>query len=126
MILMLKLVQFYHWMLFARGYTFDNGDYVLNGGRGNGDNTWKEYDTQKYSDYSRSKIRVLRASVINMPLITLSAVWYILKYTETFYILIIYVLILGIFFTYISWKSYNLSLKQYYDKARALETSKKV
>lgn len=123
---MLKLVQFYHWMLFARGYTFDNGDYVLNGGRGNGDNTWKEYDTQKYSDYSRSKIRVLRASVINMPLITLSAVWYILKYTETFYILIIYVLILGIFFTYISWKSYNLSLKQYYDKARALETSKKV
>lgn len=87
---------------------------------------WKEYDTQKYSDYSRSKIRVLRASVINMPLITLSAVWYILKYTETFYILIIYVLILGIFFTYISWKSYNLSLKQYYDKARALETSKKV
>lgn len=113
-------------MLFARGYTFDNGDYVLNGRRGNGDNTWKEYDTQKYSDYSRSKIRVLRASVINMPLITLSAVWYILKYTETFYILIIYVSILGIFFTYISWKSYNLSLKQYYDKARALEASKKV
>lgn len=86
---------------------------------------WKKYDAQKYSDYSRSKIRILRASIINIPLITMSVIWYILEYFEEFYAVAIYILILGILFTYISWKSYNLSVKRYYDKACALEASEK-
>ena len=86
---------------------------------------WKKYDAQKYSDYSRSKIRILRSSIINIPLITISLIWYILKYNEKFYGITIYVLILGILFTYVSWKSYNLSIKRYYDKACALEISEK-
>lgn len=85
---------------------------------------WKEHDAQKYSDYSRSKIRILRASIINMPLITISILWYILKYFEKPFVLAIYILFLGLLFTYVSWKSYNLSVKRYYDKACALEASK--
>lgn len=86
---------------------------------------WKKYHALKYSDYSRSKIRILRSSIINIPLITISLIWYILRYIEKFYGLTIYVLVLGIFFTYVSWKTYNLSVKRYYDKACALETSEK-
>ncbi len=84
---------------------------------------WKKYDARKYSDYSRSKIRILRASIINIPLVTMSIMWYILKYFKESYAILIFILFLGIFFTYISWKSYKLSIERYYDKACALERS---
>lgn len=84
---------------------------------------WKKYDARKYSDYARSKIRILRASIINIPLLTMSVTWYILKYFKEPYTILIFILFLGTFFTYISCRSYNLSVKRYYDKACALETS---
>lgn len=84
---------------------------------------WKKYDAMKYSDYTRSKIRILRASIINIPLLTMSVTWCILKYFKEPNTILIFILFLGIFFTYISWRSYGLSVKRYYDKACALETS---
>lgn len=84
---------------------------------------WKRFDAQKYSDYSRSKIRILRASIINIPLITISVIWYILIYIENFYDITKYTLFFGMLCTYISWRAYNSSLSKYYEKARALESS---
>ncbi len=86
---------------------------------------WKNFGAEKYADYARSKIRILRASILNIPLITMSSIWYIIEFFDKLYMVVVYVLIIGIFFTYIAWKSYNLSLKRYYDKACALEISGK-
>lgn len=84
---------------------------------------WKKYDAQKYADYARSKIRILRASIINIPLIAVSIIWYLLKYFKEPFDMLIMISALGLLFTYISWKSYDLSVKRYYDKACALELS---
>lgn len=82
---------------------------------------WKKYKAEKYADYARSKIRILRASILNIPLITISSVWYVVRYFDKLYMIVVYILVLGILFTYIAWKSYNLSIERYYDKACALE-----
>ena len=82
---------------------------------------WKKYGAEKYADYVRSKIRILRASILNIPLITISSIWYVIKCFDKLYMIMTYILILGILFTYTAWKSYNLSIKRYYDKAYALE-----
>lgn len=84
---------------------------------------WKKYDAEKYAEYSRTRVRILRASILNLPMISISFMLYVMKYLDKFYMLVIYILILGTLFTYVSWKSYKLSLIRYYDKACALETS---
>lgn len=86
---------------------------------------WKKYDQEKVSDYIRSRIRILRVSTLNTPLITLSFLWYVLVSDETSLFLVIYIIIIGVLFTYISWKSYIKSVQNYYNKARVLELSNK-
>ncbi len=86
---------------------------------------WKKYGAEKYAEYSRTRVRILRASILNLPMISISFILYTMKYLDKFYMLVIYISILGTLFTYISWRSYNLSLKKYYEKACALESSDK-
>lgn len=86
---------------------------------------WKKYDQEKVSDYMRSRIRILRVSTLNTPLITLSFLWHVLVSDETSLFLVIYIIIIGVLFTYISWKSYIKSVQNYYNKARVLELSNK-
>lgn len=84
---------------------------------------WKKYGTEKYAEYARSRIRILRATILNIPLITIGFILYIIEHGDKSYSIIIYVIFLGMLFTYVSWKSYNLSVIRYYNKACALETS---
>lgn len=86
---------------------------------------WKKYDQEKVSDYMRSRIRILRVSTLNIPLITLSFLWSVLVSAGTSLFLVIYIIIIGILFTYVSWKSYIKSVQNYYNKARVLELSNK-
>lgn len=86
---------------------------------------WKKYDQEKVSDYMRSRIRILRVSTLNTPLITLSFLWCVLVSDETYLFLVIYIIIIGVLFTYVSWKSYIKSVQNYYNKARVLELSNK-
>lgn len=69
-------------------------------------------------------MRILRTSIINIPLITISFLWFALK-NEYSILLILYILVLGILFTYISWKSLIKSTNTYYNKARTLQLSEK-
>lgn len=78
---------------------------------------WKNADQEKYFDYTRSRIRIVRASVLNIPLIAISTLWYL----EFKSYLTLYIALLGILFSWISWKSYCKTLKSYYNKARLLE-----
>lgn len=84
---------------------------------------WKKYDQEKVSDYIRSRIRILRISTLNVPLIAISFLWYVLVSAESPLFLTIYIIFLGILFTYISLKSYLKSVRDYYNKAKALESS---
>lgn len=86
---------------------------------------WKKYDAVRYAEFSRTRVKILRASVLNLPLISISFIWYAMKYLDKFYMIVIYILFLGTLFTYISWKSYDLSLIKYYNKTRELEISEK-
>lgn len=86
---------------------------------------WKKYDQEKVSDYMRSRIRILRVSTLNAPLIALSFLWYVLVSVENPLFLVIYIILLGGLFTYVSWKSYIKSVKNYYNKARVIELSNK-
>lgn len=81
---------------------------------------WKKYNLENFSDYTRSRIRILRASTINIPLIMLSLVWYVFIFYKQFSV-IIYIYFIGMLFMYASWKGYKKSLKTYYDKACILE-----
>lgn len=81
----------------------------------------EKYNIENYADYSRSRIRILRASIFNIPLIVIAFLWYVNKYVTKSYLAVIYILVIGIFFTYLAWKSYNLTVKKYYDKVRILE-----
>ena len=86
---------------------------------------WQRHNQEKYFEYAKSKIRILRASTLNLPLITVSFIWYIWNFAESNrIILLIYVFALGSLFTWTSWKAYISSLKSYYDKARLLEQMK--
>ena len=82
---------------------------------------WKKYNQEKFSDYTRSRIRVLRASILNVPLISVSLIWYVLKYFNKKLFVIIYIFLLGFLFTYVSWKSFVKLVSNYYNKARVLE-----
>lgn len=82
---------------------------------------WEKYKQWNVSDYMRSKIRILRVSIINIPLIFLSVLCYIVIYNNESKCALICTIILGVFLTLISIKSYFESVKNYYNKARSLE-----
>lgn len=82
---------------------------------------WESADQEKYFDYTRSRIRIVRASIINIPLIAISILWYLGFKSD----LTLYIILIGTIFFWISWKSYCKTLKSYYNKARLLELNLK-
>lgn len=83
---------------------------------------WQKHNQEEYFKYAKAKIKILRASTLNFPLISISFICYIWNFVETSRnILSIYIFMLGILFTWTSWKAYLDSLKSYYQKARLLE-----
>lgn len=85
---------------------------------------WQKNNVEKYAEFTRVRGRILRASIINLPLITLTLIWYIFNNLCSLN-LIFYILALGILFTYVAWKSYNETLEKYYARAHILEMSEK-
>lgn len=86
---------------------------------------WQETDqAKKYFEYARSRIRILRSSVLNMPLISVNLIWYVCRFDYN-KLLSFYILFLGAFFTLMSWKAFQKLLNSYYNKARVLELCKK-
>lgn len=66
---------------------------------------------------------IIIVSTLNVPIIALSFLWYVLVSVEKPLSLTIYIISLGVLFTYISLKSYVKSVRDYYNKAKALESS---
>ncbi len=87
---------------------------------------WEKYHLEKFSDYMRSKIRILRASILNIPLITFGSIWFVVKYYIQDYMVIIYISLLGIIFSFIAWKSFNETVYLYYIKAHILEMNNRM
>lgn len=83
---------------------------------------WQKFNVGKYAEFTRVRGRILRASIINLPLIILTLTWYIIENLYTLN-LILYIWTLGIIFTYVAWKSYNETLEKYYARAHILEMS---
>lgn len=82
---------------------------------------WQETDqARKYFEYARSRIRILRSSVLNMPLISVTLIWYVFRFDYN-KLLSLYILFLGAFFSLMSWKAFQKLLNSYYNKARMLE-----
>lgn len=76
---------------------------------------------QEHQSYTRSKYRILRSSSLNLPLIFISAVLNIFtNYTGKTY-LAIAVLIIGGFFTLLSYWATICTIKDFYKKARIIE-----
>ncbi len=82
---------------------------------------WEKYNLENFSDYMRSRIRILRASILNIPLITWGSIWFVVKYCNQDYMVIIYISLLGIIFSFIAWKSFKETVYNYYIKAHMLE-----
>lgn len=86
---------------------------------------WEKNHAEKYSDYTKSKIRILRATILNLPLITIAFSWWAFRYMEEPCKVLLYIIVIGVSFTMICCKSYDVTIKRYYDKAHALEESEK-
>ena len=85
-------------------------------------NIYRKNGHVDFFKYSRSRIRIFRASVINIPLMTISLVLLIVKYylPKGFYLLIL-VLTLGIFFSVCSIIFLEKILESFFRKAKELE-----
>jgi len=81
---------------------------------------WKRNDQENYFKYTRSKIRILRASSINIPIFTVSVLLNIFKYYNNIFLLL-YVAVIGGGLTYFSFKGFKQATRNYYNKARILE-----
>lgn len=82
---------------------------------------WKKSDQEEYFKFTRSKIRILRASSINLPLLSLSVVLNISQYYGWRTLFFWFAMILGGVLSCFSMYGYKLTLKNYYSKARILE-----
>lgn len=86
---------------------------------------WQETEqAKKYFEYARSRIRILRSSVVNIPLISVTLIWYVFRF-EYNRLFSLYILFLGAFFTVMAWMAFQKLLNSYYNKARVLELSRK-
>lgn len=86
---------------------------------------WKNAGQETYFLYTRSRIRILRASVINFPLITLSAFLLTYKLMPQYIFFISFVIFLGFLFTATAFRGYKETVTSYYKKARLLELEAK-
>lgn len=86
---------------------------------------WKQADQESYLKYTRSKVRILRSSSLNIPLITFSLLLNITKYYKSPLRLLFFLIVVGILISYFSFKGYKQTVASFYDKARILELDKK-
>ena len=82
---------------------------------------WKECGQEEYFKFSRSKIRILRSSSINIPMFTISIILNIVKYYQSEYLLLLFVAIIGSALSYFSLAGYRQTITNFYVKARILE-----
>lgn len=82
---------------------------------------WKASDQEEYFKFTRSKIRILRSSSINVPLLLISIILNIRKYYQSGSMFLIFVVVTGCVFSYFSWVGYKKTLENFYTKARILE-----
>ncbi len=85
---------------------------------------WKNENERDYSKYIRHRIRILRSSIINLPLITISLVLIIAKHTQSTVSLILFVIFIGVILSVSSFYGYKRSVFSFYNKARILECIK--
>lgn len=82
---------------------------------------WTESNQEEYFKFTRSKIRVLRSSSINIPLFVISITMNIVKYYRAGYLFLPFVVVTGCILSYFSWAGYKQTITNYYNKARILE-----
>lgn len=82
---------------------------------------WTESKQEEYFKFTRSKIRILRSSVINIPLFVISIIINIIKYYQSQYSFLIFVVVTGCILSYFSWICYKQAITNFYNKARILE-----
>lgn len=82
---------------------------------------WKESNQEEYFKFTRSKIRILRSSIINIPIIMISVALNILKYYQQGCALFLFVLIVGIILSCFTWMGYKQTVRNFYNKAIVLE-----
>lgn len=81
---------------------------------------WKASGQEEYFKFTRSKIRILRSSSINIPLLVISVILNILKYHQSQFMFLIFVMITGCVFSCFSLVGYKKSLENYYAKAKMM------
>lgn len=82
---------------------------------------WKASGQEEYFKFTRSKIRILRASTLNLPLFTFFTTLDVSCYCSGQTHLLESILILGTIFSYFSWHGYKCTAKKYYKKEKILE-----
>ena len=82
---------------------------------------WTESKQEEYFKFTRSKIRILRYSAINIPLFVISIIINIVKYYQSKYLFLIFVAVTGCILSYFSWTGYKQAITDFYNKARILE-----
>lgn len=84
---------------------------------------WETHNLDGFVNYMRSRIRILRASILNLPMITVSLHVYVKRNWQQQGDLLGYIWGLGLVLTWIAVKAYKKLVKNYYDKACAVEKS---
>lgn len=82
---------------------------------------WTRAGQENYFTYTRSRIRLLRASAINFSLITLSASFFAWSYMGDTILFCIFVPLIGSVFSAFSFWGYRKMVSSFYDKAKILE-----
>ena len=82
---------------------------------------WKKAGQESYFLYSRSRIRILRASTINVPLITIGVLFLLYDYHTDWTNIAILALIIGVFFSCFAIIGYERSVRSFYNRAHQLE-----
>lgn len=83
-------------------------------------NIWNKFSLENYAEYLRARIRILRASAINVPLITIGLLWYVWRIYQNLP-LFLFILFVGLLFSFISCSGTISLMNSYYKKAHDLE-----
>ena len=86
---------------------------------------WKLAGQQEYFTYTRSRIRILRASTINFAMITLSMLLLMRQYMEDKPLFWGFIFAIGSLFSGIAFIGYKKMVQSFYEKAHILEDEQK-
>lgn len=82
---------------------------------------WQKADQRDFYNYTRTKLRILRGTCINMPLITVSLALDTGRYYAQRTAPILYVIIVGSIFSLLAIYGYIATEKNFYRKAKIIE-----